>query len=367
MKTQIEKDKLLHLLTPAQSLVEKRNVIPILSKALVRVDKNELKIFVTDQENSLQCSCQVQKSKEGSACVDVQNFFSIVKELPEGPVSLEQTEKQPHLKIRTKTASFNIVGVQPEEFPIFPSLKEPQFFPIKTTQLSALIDQTSYCVSTDETRYHLNGVLCEKRAGGVRFTATDGHRLSYAEQPLKGGGFKIPEGVIIPRKGLQEITRLLVDEDEAQMAVEPPRALFQCGNFLLSVRLIEGKYPNYQQLIPKTSKIKITIQRELLSQALRRVSILSSQQSKNVHFQWEKEQLILTAKHPDLGDAKEEVPLVKGAGGSLAIRFNARYALEALSHIKDGEVIWEMNSSVSPGLIRSKSSNGVCVIMPMKL
>lgn len=365
MKVQIERDDLLHLLHPTQSLIEKRNIIPILSKILIQAKQDQLKLFVTDQENSLQCTFKVQNQKEGSACVDAQNFFSIIKELPSGSLFLEKPEKKEGLRIKTQSSNFNMVGTNPEDFPIFPSLKTPHYFFLESAQLTSLIHQTTYCVSMDETRYHLNGVLCEEREKFLRFVATDGHRLSYADQE-KEGKLNIPQGVIIPKKGLQELSRLMGEEKkQVQIAIHPPRMLFQTGPFLLSIRLIEGQYPNYQQLIPTTSKIKVVVDREILIQALKRVSILSSLQSKNVLFQWGKKKLILSAKHPDLGDAKEEVPLIK-SNGELEIRFNARYVMDSLCHLKEDVVTWEMQTEASPGIIQA-SKKGVCVIMPMKL
>ena len=368
MQAQINKDKLLNLLLPTQSLVEKRNLIPVLSKALIKVDGSLLKIFVTDQENSLQGQTKVT-GKPGEVCVDSRTFFEIIKELPEGEVLLEKTTKKDGLRIKTPSSVFNMVGISPSDFPVFPEVKKPSFFSLNTQDLASAIDQTLYCVSSDEARYHLNGVLCEKKGKHLRFVATDGHRLSYFEI---GGAdadeVDLSEGIIIPRKGLYEIQRLISAEEEKtiSLAINPPRILVRYGSFLLSIRLIEGQYPNYQRLLPKSSKIKIEINRETLIQALKRVSILSSLQSKNVKFEWEKEKLILTASHPDFGDAREEVPLVQGSS-KLSIRFNARYVLDCLLHAIGENVFWEMTNSASPGVVRTKKARGASIIMPMKL
>lgn len=367
MEAQLDRNKLLNLLIPTQSLVEKRNLIPILSKALLRVEKRNLKIFVTDQENSLQGQMKVI-GQPGEVCIDSRTFFEIIKELPEGDLVLEKAEKKESLRIKTPSSVFNMVGISPSDFPVFPEIKKPSFFSFKTKDISTAIDKTLYCVSTDETRYHLNGVFCEKRDSYVRFVSTDGHRLSYVEI----GGmeeFDLPEGIIIPRKGLSEIQRLISteDEDEISIAIHPPRVLIQYGSFLLSIRLIEGQYPNYQRLLPKSSKIKVEIDKEALIQALKRVSILSSLQSKNVKFQWEKEKLILAANHPDFGDAKEDVPLITSSSSGFSIRFNARYVLDSLLHTPGDTVVWKMTDSSSPGVIQTKKVKGASIIMPMKL
>ena len=181
MKIEIDKDQLIQVLTPAQGLVEKRNIIPILSKVLLKFENQKLEIYATDQENSLQGFVAAKGSK-GAVCVDSKNLFEIIKELPQGKISLEKPEKKEVLRIKAESSLFNMVGVKPEDFPVFPYLKKPVFFSLKSEDLLASINQTSYCVSTDETRYHLNGVLCEKHSNKLRFVATDGHRLSYVDQ-----------------------------------------------------------------------------------------------------------------------------------------------------------------------------------------
>lgn len=369
MKIKIQRDALLKLITPTQSLIEKRNVIPILSKILLQTDQENFNIFSTDQENSLQSFLSL-KGQKGAICVDSRNFYEIIKELAPGEISLEKVNKKTELKIESKTAVFNLKGVKAEDFPVFPTLENPHFYSIQKDQLCKLIEQTSYCVSTDETRYHLNGVFCEKEQNSLRFVATDGHRLSYADQD-GFSKFKLSEGIIIPRKGLYEIHKLLqsdTNEKIVRIAIHPPRILVGYSHFLLSVRLIEGKYPNYKQLLPKSSKVQAVVKKGNLSQALKRVSILSSLQSKNVHFKWIKEdkKLILTSHHPDLGNAREEVSLEK-MNADMEIRFNARYFLESLNHIQDEEIIVEMNNSTSPGKIKGKSSQSISIIMPMKL
>lgn len=369
MKFQIEKDSLLKLLAPAQSLIEKRNVIPILSKILLRVESDQLHIFSTDQDNSLQCSTPILKGTPGATCVDSSNLFEIVKELPKGLININKPASREGIEVKTPSSRFNIIGLKASDFPIFPNLEEPSFFKIPAHTLLSLIDKTSYCASTDETRYHLNGVFLEKNEDTLRLVATDGHRLSYAdEEGMKN--VKLKEGIIVPKKGLLAIHRLLSTEDEedVSIAIHPPRILVKFSSFLLSVKLIEGKYPNYRQLLPKTSKIKIRINKEALIQSLRRVSVLSSAQSKNVLFSWSKskKQLTLTSQDPDLGDAKEEIA-TEEVNGDIEIRFNARYVLETLQHIKDEEILMEMNTSSTPGVIKGSDTQGVSIVMPMKL
>jgi len=365
MKINIKKEDLIRLLTPAQGLVEKRNIIPILSKILIKYENQKLKLYATDQENSLQSYFEV-KGKEGAVCVDSRNFFDIVKELPNEEIELEKTSKNHNLTIKTSSARFNLVGIQATDFPVFPHLENPEFFSIEAESFLQLIQQTLYCVSVDETRYHLNGVLCEKKASHLRFVATDGHRLSYADHKI-GSKTQIPQGVIIPRKGLTEMSRLLSDHkgSQVEIAIQPPRILMKYQSFLLSVRLIEGKYPNYLQLIPTKTPIEISVDKEKLTQGLKRVSIMSNQQSKSVLFQFSKKKVILKAKQQDQGSAEEEVPLIQGSG-DFEIRFNAKYVLDSLAHSAlEDQVVLKFSSSSAPGVISSKK--GLAIIMPMKI
>ena len=367
MKIRIHKEKLLNLILHAQGLVEKRSVIPILSKILLKYEDQKLKIYATDQESSLQSYCETE-GKEGAVCIDARSFFEIIKELPNEELELEKKAKNHNLIIRTSSSHFNMVGIQVSDFPVFPYLENPVFFKIEKERFLSLIQQTSYCASLDETRYHLNGALCEKKSSGLRFVATDGHRLSYADQKINSE-VKIPQGVIIPRKGLSEISRLLLDnkgEDSfVEIAIHPPRLVVKYENFLLSIRLIEGKYPNYTQLIPKSSKLQFSIESDKLIQGIKRVSIMSNQQSKSVLFSFSKKKLVLSAKHPDQGSAEEEVPLKEG-NGEIEIRFNARYILDSLTHsdFKD-HVVLKLSSSTAPGMVVFK--DGMAIIMPMKI
>ena len=367
MKAIVDKEALQKLLSPTQSLIEKRGVIPILSKILLKVSDGDLQAFVTDQDNSLQATLPIE-GEDGSACVDLKTLFEIVKELPSEKIEIKKTPKKENISIKTPSSSFNIVGVSPDDFPVFPEIKKPNFFDLDPTLFSSIIEQTLYCVSLDETRYHLSGVFCEKKEEKLFFVATDGHRLSLSE--LSGAkNIDLPkDGIIIPKKGLSEIQKLISSGEEKtlKVAILPPQMIVQYGKFLLSVRLIEGNYPNYQKFIPQKSQIKIVINKTALSQALKRVSVFSNQQFKNVLFNWKKDHLVLTASHPDFGDAEEKVPLIEN-NKEISIRFSARYVLEALNHTQGDDVVWEMTSSSAPGLVRSQSSDNFSIIMPMKL
>jgi len=240
--------------------------------------------------------------------------------------------------------------------------------------LSEMIEKTIYSVSNDETRYHLNGVYLERSVENgtptYKMVATDGHRLSLVSREVEKDDKNemFNEGVIIPRKGLSEIRKLVENmEGNLELALEGAQLIVRKENAVLMIRLIEGKYPNYKQLIPQNLKENISISRDSLLSSLRRVSLLSNQKSKGVTFSLSKKKMEITSNNPELGDAHEEIP-VDYSGQDLKIGFNAKYVLDVLSSIDEDNVNFELKDQLSPGLIRPKNDkNYTCVIMPMRI
>jgi DNA polymerase-3 subunit beta len=268
---------------------------------------------------------------------------------------------------------FNIVGISPEEYPVFPTFTTQEFVKMDAATFAEMIEKTIYSVSTDETRYHLNGVYLEVRGDAdkatYRMVATDGHRLSLIDRqipsaPARSGS----QGVIIPRKGLHEIRKLLdAVEDSVEIAIEGAQLIVRSGQTVLMVRLIEGKYPNYQQLIPQNLKEHFLVQRDALLSSLKRVSLLSNAKSKGVTFALSNGKMEITSNNPELGDAKEEIE-VQYQGKEMRIGFNARYVLDVLASMHDEIVRVELNDQLSPGLVRPNSdASYTCVVMPMRI
>ena len=371
MNFNVEKKDLFSLLVKTQNIVEKRNTMPVLVNVLLELQNDSLKIFATDLEVSLTDEIKVQMKQPGRVAVNAKNLFEIVKELAEGQLTITKKENN-WLEIVQNKSVFNIVGMSADEYPVFPTYSTKEFIKIPASVLSDMIEKTIYSVSTDETRYHLNGVYFQKinDSGKLhyRMVATDGHRLSLVERLAEGQKASGAEGVIIPRKGLQEIRKLLESlGGEFEMAIEGSQLVIRHGSTVLMVRLIEGKYPNYQQLIPQNLKRSVSVRRDNLLACLKRVSLLSNQKSKGVTLALSKNRMEITSNNPEMGDAKEELE-VSYSGEDLRIGFNARYILDVLNSFEGDEVAIELNDQLSPSLMRPADDKSyTCVVMPMRI
>ncbi|MBI5628417.1 MAG: DNA polymerase III subunit beta, partial [Candidatus Rokubacteria bacterium] len=231
--------------------------------------------------------------------------------------------------------------------------------------LRDMLTQTSFAISHDESRYALNGILFSVQGKALRLVATDGHRLALAVRPLVDD--PTPVSGIVPRKAVQEIARIVGSGEEVQVAITDNQFVLQMPNFLLMARLIEGTFPNYEQVVPKEHPKRITMARGALTAALRRVSVLAEERTKPVKFTLTPGALKLSAYHPDFGEAEESLE-VEYAGEEVTIGFNSRYVLDAIGAQVAEQVVIELKDSLSPGVIKSFEEEGaLCVIMPMRI
>lgn len=374
MEIKIKKNDLLSLIGKTQNIVEKRNTMPILVNILLEAKGSSLKVYATDLEVSLTDEVNCKVGLEGRVAVDAKQLFQIVKELEEEGVIQLKSKDNNWLVVQQGKGVFNLVGKNPEEYPMFPTYASDQFVKIKSSTFKEMIDKTIYSVSTDETRYHLNGVFFEQIKNGnsvqYRMVATDGHRLSLVDRET--GLEKLPinfeKGVIIPRKGLAEISKILeTTMEEVEFTVEGPQLIIKNNNTVLMIRLIEGKYPNFLQLIPKSLSRHIVASRNELIQSLKRVSLLSNRKSKGITLTLSPGKMTITTNNPELGDAKEEIQ-INYDGDEIKIGFNARYLLDILNSFQEDEVEIELNDQLSPGLFRPRQDNKyTCIVMPMRI
>lgn len=372
MKVKIVKNDLLSLISKTQNIVEKRNTMPVLINVLLDAQKDRLKVFATNLEVSLTNEMKAEVIAPGKVAVSAKNLFDIIKEMPDGIIQLEKQENN-WLKLTQGKSVFNIVGISPEEYPVFPTHATKDFMEIDAAILADMIGKTIYSVSSDETRYHLNGVYFEKKMGGASgssflMVATDGHRLSLVNRENTGPDSKLSEGVIIPRKGLAEIYKLLETvQGKFKMAIEGSQLVVMHDSTVLMVRLIEGKYPNYRQLIPQNLSEKVLVKRADLLSSLKRVSLLSNQKSKGVTFNFTNGRLEISSNNPELGDAKEEIE-VSYKGNGLKIGFNAKYIIDVLTSMDDDQISIDLKDQLSPGVMRPQADqNYTCVVMPMRI
>ena len=372
MKVKAKKSELISLIGKTQNIVERRNTMPVLINVLLEAQNDRLKIYATNLEVSLTDEITASVLTPGRVAVSAKNLFELSKELNDSSEVTLTKQDNNWLKVTQGKSVFNLVGISADEYPVFPAHSPKDFVEIETRVLADMIGKTIYSISNDETRYHLNGVYFEKRqtpsGPGLLMVATDGHRLSLvnkSEQSIENRG---GEGVIIPRKGLAEIYKLLENaEGLFKMAVEGPQLVVAYQNTLLMVRLIEGKYPNYRQLIPQNLNEHVEIRRDDLLASLRRVSLLSNQKSKGVTLNFSTGKLEITSNNPELGDAKEEIE-VDYQGNGLKIGFNAKYIMDVLTSIDEDEISLDLKDQLSPGIMRPKvNKDYTCVIMPMRI
>ena len=373
MKLSIPRSELQRGLARIQAIVEKRNSMPILANALLRATKGEtgqLEIAATDLEVGVRGSHPADVSKAGSLTVSARKLFEIVRELPDEPVSLAATANS-YLEMSCGRSRFTLAGTAAEEFPTLPEFSPTSLVRLPAAVVSSLIERTMYAASVDETRYNLNGVYFELLDDGakLRMVATDGHRLALADRAVGSEAAGLASGVILPRKALAELKRLVDEEDadEIELGFEGNSALARKGDVTLVMRLVEGEFPNYRQVIPKSSRHRVVIAAEALAQAVRRVSLLSVERSRAIRVELGAGQLRVSTNNPDLGEAHEELDL-DYQGEGLNIGFNARYVLDCLAAFHSKEVELALEDELSPALLRpTEDGDSLAVVMPMRI
>jgi DNA polymerase-3 subunit beta len=361
----------------SQGIVEKKSTMPILSHVLLEAKKGaDLVVSATDLDIAVSSEHKCEVLKEGAVAVSARHLYDIVRALPEQEVVLRRAQNN-YLEIRSGPSEFKLVGLPAEDFPALPRFEKVPFTDLEPGVLLEMIERTFMAVSTDETRYNLNGVYFEPSAEALRLVATDGHRLSLSEKPLTGG-FGLKRGVILPKKGLAELKKLLSEAAESgteegagetKLGFVENSAILRRPGVVLSMRLIEGLFPDYKQVIPKTGDKILTVGRDRFLETLRRISLLSSEKAHAVKLELSKGSLRVLSQNPDLGDAKEDVP-VEYQGDALKIGFNARYILDVLAVIRSKDVRLELADDLSPGVLRGADeadAGFTAVVMPMRI
>lgn len=374
MKLAIDKADLQRGLARLQAIVEKRSSMPILANVLATAtgkgDAGKLELAATDLEVGIRGTQPAKVAKPGALTISARKLYDIVRELPDEPIHLEATSNS-YLDLRCGRSRFTLAGTNAEEYPSLPDFSPGRMVKLQAAVLSQMIEGTMYAASLDETRYNLNGVYFEvhPETARIRMVATDGHRLAVVERAAGSDLSGLASGVIIPRKGLAELKRLVdeTDADEVEIGFEANNGLVRSGNVTLVMRLIEGEFPNYQQVIPKHSDHHLVLGTEALVRALRRVALLSAEHSRAVKVDLGDGKLLLSSRTPELGDAQEELD-VDYSGPVLSIGFNARYLLDCLGALAAKEVRLGLRDGGSAVELRpSDDLESVAVVMPMRL
>ncbi len=370
MEFTIDRSELLAALYLTQGIVERRTTIPILGNVLIQSAGNGVLIAATDQEIAVRRQCAATVKKKGTMTTGGRRLYDMVREFPDGAVSVRSLDNN-WIEVSAGRSRFRLVGLDPREFPAMPQAQgdgKQSTLSMPAAALEEMLEKTIFAVSADETRVNLNGIYVESpEKGRVRMVATDGHRLALVTREAAGAALE--KGFIIPRKGVQEIRKVLEGgEEPIELTVEGGMVHGQRGGVQLSVRLVEGEFPDYRQVVPAKSEKVAVVEVATLLAALRRVSIVSSERTRGVKFQLDNQRLELSSINPDVGEAAEELE-IDYSGGSLGIGFNARYLIDVLGVLPaNARVEIGLNDDVSPGVVHAVDDPDYrYIVMPMRL
>ncbi|MGI9481086.1 MAG: DNA polymerase III subunit beta [Hyphomicrobiales bacterium] len=372
MRVTIERAALLKALNHVQSVVERRNTIPILSNVLVKAEGDGVRLSTTDLDIEVVESSPAEVGQPGATTAPAHMLYDIVRKLPDGAqLEIAQGPDENRLAILAGRSRFSLAALPPEDFPDLAAGAMPHKFSLPAKDLKALIDKTRFAISTEETRYYLNGIyLHAVETEGVemlRAVATDGHRLAQVQLPLPEGAKGI-EGAIVPRKTVLELAKLVEDTDgDVAIAMSDAKIRFALGSVVLTSKLIDGTFPDYERVIPKDNDKSLEVDTKLFSQAVDRVSTISSDKGRAVKLNLENDRIILTVNNPDQGSAEEEIAASYGAE-PIEIGFNSRYLLDIASQFESDSAHFQLADAGSPTVVRDgNDETALFVLMPMRV
>lgn len=367
MEIRIDRSQLLRGLYLTHGIADRKTTIPILANLLMRTEgKERLVCAATDLKVSVVVSLPAEVESEGGTTVAARHLYEIGKGLGGDKVHLRTTEND-WLEIESGRSEFKVVGMNEKEYPKLPETAEAETSEVDPQMLTDMISKTVFSISQDESRPHLASVFYESDGEEARMISTDGHRLSKVGKKMAGGP-KLPAGVLIPRKGIGEVRRALEGrEASCRIGIHQGHFVLKADDVVLTVKLGDGQFPPYEQVIPKDNDKIVVVEREVLLEALRRVSIIASDKTWGIRISVEKGRLSIEADNPDLGNARERIE-VEYRGRPLQIGFNARYFIEALSEMAGKNVRLELGGDLDPAVLRpDDGSDYLAVIMPMRL
>ncbi len=374
MKIHVAREDLLTALQRVQGVVEKRNTMPILANILLEAKGEGLDIVATDLEIGMRGLYKANVVDPGSVTFSARTLFDILKEIKQSDVEITVGDNN-WVTIRAGKSQFRVVGLPSKDYPALPAIERDGLLSIPAQGLLQLLKKTVFAVGEKDTRYVLNGLLITIIPTGkqvtIRLVGTDGHRLGWAEQEAIPDATPLPTSevkVIIPKKAAVEIRRLLEEDDkEPLLGFTKNLLILRKSGLVFTSRIMEGTYPNYQQVVPKDSKKKVSLKKSDLEGALRRVAILSKDKAHAVKLAFNSDSVHLSSSSPDLGEAEEEIP-AQHQGESFSAGFNARYFLDVLSIIDTESLTLQMETSLSPCLIQEPDNPTFrAVVMPVKV
>ncbi len=373
MKFKINRDHFSNGLAQVLNVVGSKATMPILSNVLIEAEKDQISLTTTNLDLGIRCRIKAEVKEGGSITLPVKRLAGIVRELPNVDVSVDTTAGH-QARIASGGSNFRIMGLAADEFPKLPDTAEDKTFSLEQVELATMLANVAYAQSTDETRYILNGVYFNFKDGKLALVATDGRRLALVskEMPVPAAS---AGAIILPAKTVAELLRLLGKGEKLKVAFNERRASFQIDtgkdssgltdSIYLFSKIVEGNYPNYQQVIPKETHQRIKLERELFLQCIHRAALVTSEKSNSVKIKLGANLLEITASSPDFGESHESMA-ISYSGPELQVAFNPQFLMDPLRALTKDEVFFEVKDEVSPGVFKTLESF-VCVIMPVRL
>lgn len=365
MEVKLIKENLQKGIHTVQNAVSQKSSLPILFNILFETQKdNKIRLIATDLEIGVSCVIDAEVQEEGAISVPAKKISDIVKELPDEKINLS-AKKNNQIIIKCEKSVFKMMGLPKDEFPKVPELTNKDVLIIPQKLLKTMLNMTSFAISKDETRYVLNGVLFVVVENKLRLVATDGRRLAMIEKEIqKSRGLN--KKVIVPSKAVLELARILRDDGEVKISFSENQLSFELDNVLLITRLIEGEYPNYEQVIPKESDEKLRINKERLCAATKRASLFTTPDSQSIKLDVLKNKLVISKSAQDASESREELDCSYN-GEEMTIGFNPNYLMDALKNIDEEEIGFELISPDKPGVVRAQGKTYIYIILPMQL
>jgi len=373
MKFKINRDHFANGLAQVLNVVGSKATMPILSNVLIEAEKDQISLTTTNLDLGIRCKIKADVKETGSVTLPVKRLATIVRELPNIDVTLDASPNH-QVKLSSGGSNFRIMGIGKEEFPPLPEFGDEKAYSLEQAELATMLKSVSYAQSTDETRYILNGVYFNFKDGKLSLVATDGRRLALTAKemtvPAASAG-----AIILPAKTVGELLRLLDKGEKVKINFNDRRASFQIGtdkdssglidSVYLYSKVVEGNYPNYQQVIPKETHQRIKLERELFLQCIHRAALVCSEKANSVKIKLTSNLLEITAQSPDFGEAHESMA-IGYSGPDLQVAFNPAFVMDPLRALTKDEVFFELKDEVSPGVFKTLDSF-ICVIMPVRL
>ncbi len=373
MKFKINRDHFSNGLAQVLNVVGSKAAMPILSNVLIEAEKDCISLTTTNLDLGIRCKIKTEVKEGGSVTLPVKRLATIVRELPNVDVAFDSTANH-QVKIASGGSNFRIMGIGAEEFPKLPDSTDDKTYTLEQGEIATMLSNVSYAQSTDETRFILNGVYFNFKDEKLTLVATDGRRLALVSKELAVPATSAG-AIILPAKTVAELLRLLGKGDKLKIAFNERRAAFQIDtgkdtsglvdSIYLFSKVVEGNYPNYQQVIPKETHQRIKLERELFLQCVHRAALVTSEKSNSVKIKLSSNLLEITASSPDFGESHESMAIAY-SGVDLQVAFNPQFVMDPLRALTKDEVFFELKDEVSPGVFKTLESF-VCVIMPVRL